>query len=172
MPPASPCVPGYMPDGNVSQHSYKPTPKEHCVKPFRKKRHAKTMCTSTSVTQDSAPQIIEALRIPSVTLPSSPKYTLVKDDALPIASDLDTPKLPILTPGSEDYGSDRDIIADFSIEEHITVESITPVAVADTRTVVATDGLSAPGNLEQAALQLFATMADDVAKSAPLSPPQ
>ena len=112
------------------------------------------------------------MEAPLVTLPSPPKPTLPKDDALLIASDLDTPKLPTLTPGSEDYVSDWDITADFSIEEPITVVSITPVDVADTRTVIATNGMPVPGNVERAALQLLETMADDVAKPAPLLPPQ
>ena len=174
IPPAPSCVPGYTPDGDASQICYMPTPKDECPKLSRKKRHSQAACASTSVVKDCAPHksISEDMEAPLVTLPSPPKPTLPKDDALPIASDLDTPKLPTLTPGSEDYVSDWDITADFSIEEPITVVSITPVDVADTRTVIATNGMPVPGNVERAALQLLPTMADDVAKPAPLLPPQ
>ena len=151
-----------------------PTPKDQCPKPSRRKRRSQATCASSSVVKDCAPHksISEDMGAPLVTLPSPPKHTLAKDDALPIASDLETPKLPTLTPGSEDYVSDWDITADFSMEEPITVVSITPVDIADTRTVVATNGVPVPGNVERAALQLLVTMADDVAKPAPLLPPQ
>ena len=79
--------------------------------------------------------------------------------------DLNTPELPTLQAVSDDYQWDWDVITDFSIEEPITVFSIT--LVADSRTVVATEPVPLPGIVERAALQLLSTRADDVDRPVP-----
>ena len=79
--------------------------------------------------------------------------------------DLNTPELPTLQPVSDDYQWDWDVTMDFAMEETITVFSIT--LVADSRTVVATEPVPLPGNMERAALQLLSTRADDLNRPVP-----
>ena len=176
--PSASQVPGYTPAGVVSQHhSYRPTPKQQCPKPSHKKRS--TICTSTSGSGDTVSVPLQCVKkameasLVALLPPQQPFPPLTpplrKGGILPLASDLNTPELPTLQPVSDDYLSDWDVTADFSIEEPVTVVSITPVA--DSRTVVATEPVPVPGNVERAALQLLSTMADGVDRPVPQLPP-